>query len=107
MPAARRFPPPWSVEEADVGGRVSPVVGEGTGSTGIAARLDAEEWRDLVGGYLDAASAAVTEMGVSRTRCCSECDLQHNRKKRRCVPGVTLPVPRLMVILFVAAGGPR
>jgi class 3 adenylate cyclase len=33
------------------------------GSTGIAAKLDAEEWRDLVGGYLDAASAAVTEMG--------------------------------------------
>jgi len=33
------------------------------GSTGIAAKLDAEEWRDLVGGYLDAASASVTEMG--------------------------------------------
>jgi class 3 adenylate cyclase len=33
------------------------------GSTGIAAKLDAEEWRDLVGGYLDAASAAVAEMG--------------------------------------------
>ena len=33
------------------------------GSTGIAAKLDAEEWRDLVGTYLDAASAAVTEMG--------------------------------------------
>ena len=32
-------------------------------STGIAARLDAEEWRDLVGSYLDAASAAVTKMG--------------------------------------------
>ena len=32
-------------------------------STGIAAKLDAEEWRDLVGAYLDAASAAVTEMG--------------------------------------------
>jgi class 3 adenylate cyclase len=32
-------------------------------STGIAARLDAEEWRDLVGAYLDAASAAVVEMG--------------------------------------------
>jgi class 3 adenylate cyclase len=32
-------------------------------STGIAARLDAEEWRDLVGAYLDAASAAVTEVG--------------------------------------------
>jgi class 3 adenylate cyclase len=33
------------------------------GSTDISARLDAEEWRDLVGAYLDAASAAVTEMG--------------------------------------------
>jgi class 3 adenylate cyclase len=32
-------------------------------STGIAAKLDAEEWRDLVGGYLDAASTAVAEMG--------------------------------------------
>jgi class 3 adenylate cyclase/tetratricopeptide (TPR) repeat protein len=32
-------------------------------STGIAAKLDAEEWRDLVGAYLEAASAAVTEMG--------------------------------------------
>ena len=32
-------------------------------STGIAARLDAEEWRDLVSAYLDAASAAVVEMG--------------------------------------------
>src|ERR1700733_13980796 len=33
------------------------------GSTGISAKLDAEEWRDLVGSYLGAASAAVTEMG--------------------------------------------
>ena len=33
------------------------------GSTSIAARLDAEEWRDLVCAYLDAACAAVTEMG--------------------------------------------
>jgi class 3 adenylate cyclase len=32
-------------------------------STGIAAKLDAEEWRDLVGAYLNAASNAVTEMG--------------------------------------------
>jgi class 3 adenylate cyclase len=32
-------------------------------STGISAKLDAEEWRDLVGAYLDAASEAVTEMG--------------------------------------------
>jgi class 3 adenylate cyclase/tetratricopeptide (TPR) repeat protein len=33
------------------------------GSTAISAQLDAEEWRDLVGSYLDAASAAITEMG--------------------------------------------
>jgi class 3 adenylate cyclase len=33
------------------------------GSTGISSQLDAEEWRDLVGSYLDAASAAVAEMG--------------------------------------------
>src|SRR5947208_16025756 len=32
-------------------------------STGIAAKLDAEEWRDLVGAYLDAASTVVTELG--------------------------------------------
>ena len=33
------------------------------GSTAISASLDAEEWRDLVGAYLDAASAAVTDKG--------------------------------------------
>src|SRR5215472_3624378 len=33
------------------------------GSTSISAGLDAEDWRDLVGEYLDAASEAVTEMG--------------------------------------------
>src|SRR5262249_20549565 len=33
------------------------------GSTSIAAQLDAEEWRDLVGAYIGAASAAVAEMG--------------------------------------------
>ena len=32
-------------------------------STSISAGLDAEDWRDLVGAYLDAASASVTEMG--------------------------------------------
>ena len=33
------------------------------GSTSLSAALDAEDWRDLVGAYLDAASTAVTEMG--------------------------------------------
>jgi hypothetical protein len=33
----------------------------------LCSRLDAEEWRDLVGAYLDAASTAVVEMaGRSR-----------------------------------------
>jgi class 3 adenylate cyclase/predicted ATPase len=32
-------------------------------STAISAQLDAEEWRDLVGAYIDAASAAVAAMG--------------------------------------------
>ncbi len=33
------------------------------GSTSLAAKLDAEDWRNLVGGYLDEASAAVTGLG--------------------------------------------
>jgi class 3 adenylate cyclase/tetratricopeptide (TPR) repeat protein len=33
------------------------------GSTGLAASLDAEDWRNLVGAYLDEASAAVTGLG--------------------------------------------
>ena len=32
-------------------------------STGIAAQLDAEDWRDLVGAYLGESSAAVTSLG--------------------------------------------
>ena len=33
------------------------------GSTGLATSLDVEDWRNLLGAYLDAASAAVTQMG--------------------------------------------
>src|SRR6202046_917863 len=33
------------------------------GSTSLAAKLDPEDWRNLVGSYLDAASAAVTSLG--------------------------------------------
>ena len=33
------------------------------GSTSLARRLDAEDWRNLVGAYLDEASAAVTGLG--------------------------------------------
>jgi class 3 adenylate cyclase len=33
------------------------------GSTGLAASLDVEDWRNLLSAYLDAASAAVSQMG--------------------------------------------
>src|SRR6516165_1544296 len=33
------------------------------GSTALAAKLDAEDWRNLVNGYLDEASAAITNLG--------------------------------------------
>ena len=33
------------------------------GSTSLAAKLDAEDWRNLVNAYLDEASAAVTDFG--------------------------------------------
>ena len=33
------------------------------GSTSLAAKLDAEDWRNLVGSYLDEASVAVTGLG--------------------------------------------
>jgi hypothetical protein len=40
----------------------------------IAAKLDAEEWRDLVGAYIDAASAAVVEMGGKVAKKLGEAD---------------------------------
>src|ERR1700689_3810760 len=58
-------PPPTSISVEAAGERryLTVMFCDLVGSTAISAQLDAEEWRDLVGGYLDAASAAVTEMG--------------------------------------------
>jgi class 3 adenylate cyclase/predicted ATPase len=59
-------PTPASVAAAEAAGErryLTVMFCDLVGSTGISAQLDAEEWRDLVGSYLDAASAAVTEMG--------------------------------------------
>ena len=58
-------PPPTSVSVEAAGERryLTVMFCDLVGSTGISAQLDAEEWRDLVGAYLDAASAAVAEMG--------------------------------------------
>jgi len=68
MPApisAAAAPPPISasVEAAAERRHLTVMFCDLVGSTGIAAQLDAEEWRDLVGAYLDTASAAVVEMG--------------------------------------------
>jgi class 3 adenylate cyclase/predicted ATPase len=57
---------PFASAEREVGGErryLTIMFCDLVGSTAISAQLDAEEWRDLVGAYLDAASAAVTEMG--------------------------------------------
>ena len=58
-------PPPFSSSAEAAGERryLTVMFCDLVGSTGISAKLDAEEWRDLVGAYLDAASAAVVEMG--------------------------------------------
>src|SRR5262245_52120343 len=64
-PVATATPPPISAAAQASGERryVTVMFCDLVGSTGIAAQLDAEEWRDLVGAYLDAASTVVTEMG--------------------------------------------
>jgi class 3 adenylate cyclase len=63
-------PPPISarVEAAGERRHVTVMFCDLVDSTGIAAKLDAEEWGDLVGAYLDAASNAVTEMGGRVTK---------------------------------------
>jgi class 3 adenylate cyclase len=63
--AAAAAPQPTSASGAGVGERryLTVMFCDLVDSTGIAARLDAEEWRDLVNAYLDDASAAVMEMG--------------------------------------------
>ena len=56
-------PPPTSTDAAGERRYLTVMFCDLVGSTAISAQLDAEEWRDLVGSYLDAASAAVAEMG--------------------------------------------
>jgi class 3 adenylate cyclase/predicted ATPase len=65
-PLAQSMPPVASqIEAANVGERRHVVVMfcDLVGSTGIATQLDPEEWRDLVGAYIDLASAAILQMG--------------------------------------------
>ncbi|WGD53206.1 AAA family ATPase [Bradyrhizobium sp. CB1650] len=62
-PIPTATPPPISAEASGERRYVTVMFCDLVGSTSISAQLDAEEWRDLVGGYLDAACTAVTEMG--------------------------------------------
>jgi class 3 adenylate cyclase len=64
-PTPASAPPPISTPVETTGERrhVAVMFCDLVDSTGIAAKLDAEKWRDLVGAYLDAASAAVVEIG--------------------------------------------
>src|SRR5215475_12352385 len=65
-PAGQSVTPPSAASVAQAAGErryLTVLFCDLVGSTSLSAGLDAEEWRDLVGGYLDAASAAVTEMG--------------------------------------------
>jgi class 3 adenylate cyclase/predicted ATPase len=63
-PVVEAPPPPFASAEAAGERRYLTVMFcDLVDSTGIAAKLDAEEWRDLVNAYLDDASAAVAEMG--------------------------------------------
>ncbi len=67
-PVASRLPPtmPPLQKSADLAAERRPVAVmfcDLVGSTALAAKLDAEDWRDLVGTYLDAASEAVTRYG--------------------------------------------
>src|SRR6516165_2269075 len=65
-PAGQSVTPPSAASVAQAAGErryLTVMFCDLAGSTKISAGLDAEEWRDLVGAYLDAASAAVTELG--------------------------------------------
>ena len=63
-PAAAHPPRPAAAQSTSAERRpITVMFCDLVGSTSLAAKLDAEEWRDLVGAYLDEASAAVTGLG--------------------------------------------
>jgi class 3 adenylate cyclase len=63
IPSAAAASPSSSTEASVEYRHVTAMFCELVDLTGIATQLDAEEWGDLVGAYLDAASAAVAEWG--------------------------------------------
>jgi class 3 adenylate cyclase len=70
-PAGQSATPPSAASIAQASGErcyLTVMFCDLVGSTDLSAQLDAEEWRDLVGAYLDAASSAVTDglLGTAR-----------------------------------------
>ena len=64
MPRARRALRPRRTAREDAERRpITVMFCDLVGSTSLAAKLDAEDWRNLVSAYLDEASAAVTGLG--------------------------------------------
>ncbi|HZZ62057.1 MAG TPA: AAA family ATPase [Roseiarcus sp.] len=55
--------PPFSSKDAAERRPITVLFCDLVGSTSLAAKLDAEDWRNLVGSYLDGVSAAVTGFG--------------------------------------------
>jgi hypothetical protein len=67
QPGANRatlVPPPTAINSAERR-PITVMFCDLVDSTSLAARLDAEDWRNLVGSYLDAASAAVTWLAAT------------------------------------------
>src|SRR4029077_4299674 len=65
LASADKIAPPTSLAPSTTAERrpITVMFCDLVGSTGIAAQLDAEDWRNLVNAYLDQASAAVTDFG--------------------------------------------
>jgi class 3 adenylate cyclase/predicted ATPase len=64
VPASRSEPrPPRSLAVLAERRPITVMFCDLVGSTSLAAKLDAEDWRNLVTAYLDEASAAVTDLG--------------------------------------------
>jgi class 3 adenylate cyclase/tetratricopeptide (TPR) repeat protein len=62
-PRSPKPAPPISPERAAERRPITVMFCDLVGSTSLAAKLDAEDWRTLVNAYLDEASAAVTDLG--------------------------------------------
>ena len=65
LASADKIAPPTSLAPSTTAERrpITVMFCDLVGSTSLAAKLDAEDWRDLVNAYLDQASAAVTDFG--------------------------------------------